>query len=84
MTLDQTAIKQIISVCKDQNKEPCLRMRLNDNIVEFHYDNCSNMHYGGCFAYTINGVTVSAPAECEHLVTGRTLYYNTDQGFQLL
>jgi hypothetical protein len=84
MTLDKSAILQIKSVSTAQNKKPCLRIQLNNNILDFHYDNCSDMYYGGCFAYTTNGVTVSASADCEHLITGRTLFYNTDQGFQLL
>jgi len=84
MNVDQTAILQIKSECKAQDKKPCLRIILNGSNVEFRYDNCSDMHYGGCFAFTTGGVTVSAPTDCEQLVTGRTLYYHKEQGFHLL
>ena len=84
MNLDRSAILQIKSISAAQNQKPCLRIVLSNNAVNFQFDNCNDMHYGGCFAYTTNGVTVSAPADCEKLINGRTLYYIETRGFQLL
>lgn len=84
MNLDKSAIVQIKSVAAAQNKNPCLRIIIIDDLIDFHYDDCKDINYGGCFAISADGVTFSGSADCKHLVTGRTLYYNTNQGFQLL
>jgi len=84
MNLDKSAILQIKSVSNAQNKKPCLRIVIENDVCDFVYDNCKDIGYGGYAAVSIDGVTISTASECKAYTDNKTLYYSAVQGYQLL
>jgi len=83
MTLDKSAILQIKSVSIAQNKKPCLRIVIENNVCDFVYDNCKDISYGGYAAVSVDGVTVSTASSCKAYIDNKTLFYSNENGFQL-